>query len=84
MSYRDGFIHSGTEKNMAAYRAMARRAGKVGREHGALGLQGVHRRDVRRASGPPSPGGELKAGEAVWFSFIVYKSRKTATACSRR
>ena len=36
MPYVDGFIVAVPKKNLAAYVRMARRSGKVGREHGAL------------------------------------------------
>jgi uncharacterized protein YbaA (DUF1428 family) len=36
MSYVDGFIVAVPKKNLAAYRRMATKAGKVWREHGAL------------------------------------------------
>ncbi|MDQ3511035.1 MAG: DUF1428 domain-containing protein, partial [Pseudomonadota bacterium] len=36
MSYVDGFVLPVPEANLAEYRKMARRAGKVWREHGAL------------------------------------------------
>ena len=36
MSYVDGFVVPVPKKNLAAYRRMARKAGKVWREHGAL------------------------------------------------
>jgi uncharacterized protein YbaA (DUF1428 family) len=36
MPYVDGFIVAVPKKNLAAYRRMAQKAGKVWREHGAL------------------------------------------------
>jgi uncharacterized protein YbaA (DUF1428 family) len=36
MSYVDGFVLAVPEKNLADYKRMARKAGKVWREHGAL------------------------------------------------
>jgi len=36
MSYVDGFVVPVPIKNLAAYRRMARKAGKVWRDHGAL------------------------------------------------
>lgn len=36
MSYVDGFVVPVPKRNLVAYRAMARKAGKVWREHGAL------------------------------------------------
>jgi uncharacterized protein YbaA (DUF1428 family) len=77
MSYVDGFVVPVPRKRLAAYRAMARKAGKVWREHGALEYRECVADDVKwgkRTSFPRSV--KLKGNEAVWFSYIVYKSRK--------
>lgn len=36
MAYVDGFVLSLPKKNLAAYKALSRKAGKVGMDHGAL------------------------------------------------
>lgn len=77
MSYVDGFIVPVPKRKLAAYRAMARKSGKVWMEHGALAYCESMADDVRwgkRTSFPRSV--KLKGGEVVWFSWIVYKSRK--------
>ena len=77
MSYVDGFVVPVPKKSVAAYRAMARKAGKVWREHGALQYCECAADDVKwgkRTSFPRSV--KQEASETVWFSFIVYKSRK--------
>ena len=77
MAYVDGFVVPVPKKNLKAYRAMARKAGKVWREHGALQYCECAADDVKwgkRTSFPRSV--KQKASETVWFSFIVYKSRK--------
>jgi uncharacterized protein YbaA (DUF1428 family) len=77
MSYVDGFVVPVPKKHLAAYRAMARKAGKVWREHGALEYRESVADDVKwgkRTSFPRSV--KQKASETVWFSWIVYKSRK--------
>ena len=77
MSYVDGFVVPVPKKKLAAYRAMARKAGKVWREHGALEYRECVADDVKwgkRTSFPRSV--KQKGGETVWFSYIVYKSRK--------
>ena len=73
----DGFVLPIPKKNAAAYRRMASKAGKIWREHGALEVRECMAADVkpgRYTSFPQSV--KLKAGEAVWFSWIVFKSRK--------
>jgi uncharacterized protein YbaA (DUF1428 family) len=64
------------KKNLAAYRTMARKAGKVWREHGALEFRECVADDVKvgkRTSFPRSV--KLARNETVMFSYIVYKSR---------
>jgi uncharacterized protein YbaA (DUF1428 family) len=73
MSYVDGFIVAVPKKNLAAYRAMAKKAGKVWREHGALDYREWVAEDVKLTSFPRSV--KLKPGETVIFSWITYKSR---------
>ena len=77
MAYVDGFLIPVPKKKAAAYSAMARKAGKVWREHGALDYKECIADDVKKGKWTSFPQAvKLKAGEAVWFSYIVYKSRK--------
>jgi uncharacterized protein YbaA (DUF1428 family) len=76
MPYVDGFVVPVPKKNLTAYRAMARKAGKVWRDHGALEFRECVADDVKvgkRTSFPRSV--KLKGNETVMFSYIVYKSR---------
>lgn len=77
MAYVDGFVLPVPKKNLAAYWRMARRAGRVWRDHGALDYREFVADDVKwgkRTSFPRSV--KLKAGEVVVFSYIVYRSRR--------
>ena len=77
MSYVDGFVAPVPKRNLVAYRAMARKAGKVWREHGALSYTECVADDVKPGKWTSFPQSvKLKPNEVVWFSFIVYKSRK--------
>jgi uncharacterized protein YbaA (DUF1428 family) len=77
MSYVDGFVLPIPSKNLAAYRKMARLAGKVWREHGAIEYKECIADDVKPGKLTSFPQSvKLKAGEVVVFSYIVYKSRK--------
>jgi uncharacterized protein YbaA (DUF1428 family) len=77
MSYVDGFVVPVPKRALAAYRAMARKAGKVWREHGALEYRECIADDVKWGKRTSFPRGvKQKPGETVWFSYIVYKSRK--------
>jgi uncharacterized protein YbaA (DUF1428 family) len=75
--YVDGFVIPVPKKNTEAYRRLARLAGKVWREHGALEYVECIADDVKKGKWTSFPQAvKLKPGEAVWFSWIVYKSRK--------
>jgi uncharacterized protein YbaA (DUF1428 family) len=75
--YVDGFILPIPKKNLAAYRRMARKAGKIWREHGALEYIECIADDVKPGKVTSFPQSvKLKADEVVVFSWIVYKSRK--------
>jgi uncharacterized protein YbaA (DUF1428 family) len=77
MSYVDGFVLPVPKRNLEAYRRIARLAGKVWREHGALEYVECVADDVKPGKWTSFPQAvKLKPGEAVWFSYIVYKSRK--------
>jgi uncharacterized protein YbaA (DUF1428 family) len=76
MPYVDGFIVAVPKKNLQAYVRLARRSGKVWREHGALDYREWVAEDVKvgkRTSFPRSV--KLKPDETVVFSWITYKSR---------
>ena len=76
MAYVDGFVLPVPEKNLDSYRQMARKAGKIWREHGALEYRECvgDDLDVKMAM-PFTKGIKLKPGETVVFAWIVYKSR---------
>ena len=75
--YVDGFVLPVPKKKRAAYLKMARKAGKVWREHGALDYKECVADDVKPGKWTSFPQAvKLKPGETVWFSYIVYKNRK--------
>jgi len=74
--YVDGFVVPVPKRKLEAYRRMAKKAGKVWREYGALEYRECIADDVKwgkRTSFPRSV--KQKPGETVMFSYIVYKSR---------
>ncbi|MGH8081917.1 MAG: DUF1428 domain-containing protein [Lysobacter sp.] len=76
MSYVDGFLLAVPKKNVAAYRRLARKAGKIWMEYGALAYMETVEDDVKPGKFTSFPQAvKLKAGEVVVFSWIVYKSR---------
>lgn len=77
MSYVDGFIVPVPKKKMKAYLAIARKAGKVWKDHGAVDYVECIADDVKVGKWTSFPRSvKLKKGETVVFSYIVYKSRK--------
>ncbi|MDO9385045.1 MAG: DUF1428 domain-containing protein [Hyphomicrobiaceae bacterium] len=76
MPYVDGFVVAVPKKNIAAYRKMSTKCGKIWREYGAL--------DYREWVADDVPVGKLtsftravklKPAETVVFAWITYKSR---------
>ena len=77
MSYLDAIVVPVPKKNLAAYRRMAKRSGKVWRDHGALEYFECVADDVKPGKLTSFPQSvKLKPGETVVFAYIVYKSRK--------
>ena len=75
--YVDGFVIPLPTANVEAYRRIARKAGKIWIEHGALEYRECLADDVKPGKLTSFPQGvKLKPGEAVVFSWIVYRSRK--------
>lgn len=77
MTYVDGFLLAVPKANIEAYKAMARTAGAVWKEHGAI--------DYVECIGDDVPYGELtsfpravqaKEEEIVIFSWVTYESRE--------
>ena len=76
MRYVDGYVLPVPKRNLAAYRRLARKAGKIWREHGALEFRECVGEDLDVKWGTTFP--RLigaKRGETVIFSWIVFKSR---------
>lgn len=76
MNYVDGFVLPVPKKNLQSYRRMAKKAGKIWREHGALDYKECVADDVKPGKLTSFPQSvKLKQDEVVVFSWIVYKSR---------
>ena len=76
MRYVDGFVVPVPKRKVEAYRRMAQKAGKIWREHGAVEFRECMAEDVKPGKHTSFPQSvKLEAGEVVWFSWIVYKSR---------
>ena len=86
MPYVDGFLLVVPRKNMKAYVAMARRAGKVWREYGALDYKECAGDDLKGMKGIMSfpKLARTKARETVVFSWITYKSKAHRDAVNKK
>jgi uncharacterized protein YbaA (DUF1428 family) len=72
----DGFVVPVPKKNVDAYRRLAKMAGKIWREYGALAFRECIADDVKVGKWTSFPRSvKLKPNETVMFSYIVYKSR---------
>ena len=75
-NYVDGFVVPVPKKQLDAYKAMARKAGRVWKDHGALDFVECVADDVKPGKVTSFPQSvKLKASEIVVFSFITFKSR---------
>ena len=85
MSYVDGFIVPVPKKNMKAYLAMARKVGKVWKDHGALEYVECVADDVKVGKWTSFPRSvKLKRGETVVFAYVVYRSRADRDRCLKK
>ena len=77
MAYVDGFLLAVPKKNLAKYRAMAKKAGKIWMEHGALSYVECVADDVKSGKWTSFPQAvKLKPGEVVVFSYATYANRR--------
>ena len=76
MAYVDGFVVPVPKNKLDAYQRMARKAGKIWIEHGALQFRECVAEDVKPGEVTSFPQSvQLKRGETVFFSYIVFRSR---------
>lgn len=76
MAYVDGFLIPVPKKNIKAYQKIAKAAGKVWMDHGALQYYECVGDDLDTEMCTPfTKGIKTKPGETVIFAFITYKSR---------
>ena len=77
MAYVDGYVLPVPKKSLKTYRRMAREAGRIWREYGALEFRECVGEDLNIKMGMPFPRRvKLKPGETVVFSWIMFRSRR--------
>lgn len=81
--YVDGFVFVVPDKNVTAYKKIAREAKTVWMKFGALDYKECMGEDLKRKDSKDTPKHlsfasltKAKPSETVWFSFITYKNRK--------
>ena len=90
MAYVDGFVLPLRKKNLPAYRRIARLAGKVWMEHGAMnyveciGEEFEHKYEGKLHKSLFPKLAKVKAGETVVFSWITYKSKADRNRVTRQ
>jgi uncharacterized protein YbaA (DUF1428 family) len=84
--YVDGFLLVVPRKNIAAYRRMAQKAGKIWRQYGALEFFECIGDDLKHGGLTKrfTSAARAKPGEAVFFSFIVFKSKADRDRVNKR
>lgn len=85
-NYVDGFVIPIPKKNMASYKKMAMEGCKAWKKFGALDYKECILDDVKPAhvtlTFPQMA--KIKPGEAVWFSFIVFKSKAHRNSVNKK
>ena len=77
MTYVDGFVLAVPVEKLAEYKKIARKAGAVWKEHGALQYVECVGDDVPEGKTTSfTRAVKLKEGETVVFAYVVYKNRK--------
>jgi uncharacterized protein YbaA (DUF1428 family) len=85
MTYVDGFVVAVPENRIADYKKLAKKAGKIWLEHGALEYVECIADDVPPGKVTSFPRAvKLQDGEVVAFSWIVYKSRADRDAVLKK
>src|SRR5688572_10245197 len=85
MPYVDGFVLAVPKKNLADYKEMAREAGQVWKEHGAIDYVECIGDDVPYGEQTSFPRAvQAKDDEIVVFSWATYKDRAARDAVMKK
>ena len=84
--YVDGFVIVIAKKNVEAYKKLAKKAGKIWMEYGAIDYRECVAEDLKADFGLPFPKlvGGIKPSETIIFSWITYKSRKQRDSVNKK
>lgn len=85
MAYVDGFLLAVKKDRIADYEALARLAGTIWMDHGAIGFTETIADDVPDGKVTSFPMAvKLEEDEVVVFSYIVYRSREERDAINAK
>ena len=85
MPYVDGYVLAVPKRRLKAYLRMARIGERTWKKHGALDYKECVADDVKPGKHTSFPQAvKLKPGEAVWFSWIVYRNRKHRDSVNKK
>jgi uncharacterized protein YbaA (DUF1428 family) len=85
MPYVDGFVIAVPKSKVADYKKLARKHGKVWREHGALAYVECLGDDVPYGKHTSFPRAvKAKDSETIVFSWVIYRSRSHRDAVLKR
>jgi len=85
MPYVDGFLVAVPEDKLTEYKKLARKAGKIWMEHGAVSYVECVGDDVPVGKLTSfTKAVKLKEGETVIFSWITYKSKRDRDAIMKK
>ena len=85
MTYVDGFVLAVPKNRVADYRKVARKAGKLWMEHGALSYVECVADDVPTGKLTSfTKAVKLKRGETVIFAWITYKTRRHRDSVNKK
>lgn len=77
MSYVDGYVLPVPKKHLKTYKQMAKKAGKIWKEHGALDYKECVGDDLKiKGMLPFTKAARAKASETVVFAYVLFRSRK--------
>ena len=84
--YIDGFVIAIKKTKLTAYRKIAAKAGRIWKEYGALAYVECVGDDLNIPDMPTTfpKLAQVKSGETVLFSYIVYKSRRHRDAVNKK
>ena len=85
MTYVDGFLVAVPKDKMEAYKALARKAGEIWKEYGAIAYVECAADDVPYGELTSFPRAvQAKEDETVIFSWIVYENRERRDAINAK